>query len=296
MNSEKPIEKIMDYRQFQKIFDKAIFQTSKKDLIERIANNPERYVGLFRPTTPRAKIIQNLLQSHEIRFGDAFENLITAYLEQSGFSILDKKFTAKDGNILELDQVFSNDDCVFFVEQKIRDDHDSTKKRGQADNFKKKIEVILEKHIGSQVKGFFYFIDDSFRKNRNFYKEKIEEFSAMYKITLYLSYGQGFFSEIGISNVWDEICDHLILWKKHIPDVPDINFDDNPEESFHEIKDLNPKIYMKLFSNNELSALLDVLFPKGKTLSLLSVYFEEKYQSCGKIIYNELKNLCRKEN
>ena len=154
----------MEYKEFEAIFNKSIFEKSKPDLIRKIATYPERYAGLFRPTKPKAKIIQNLLQSHEIRFGDAFEIVIKEYLRQSGFTILDDRFSDDGDNILELDQIFSNDDCIFFVEQKIRDDHDSSKKRGQIDNFEKKITAILERYKESNVEGFFYFIDDSFQK------------------------------------------------------------------------------------------------------------------------------------
>nr|WP_240658196.1 hypothetical protein [Helicobacter pylori] len=33
-------------------------------------------LGIFRPTKPKTKLLQNLLTSHEIKFGDAFERLI----------------------------------------------------------------------------------------------------------------------------------------------------------------------------------------------------------------------------
>ena len=35
---------------------------------------------------------------------------------------------------------FKKDDVHYFVEQKVRDDHDSTKKRGQISNFEKKLD------------------------------------------------------------------------------------------------------------------------------------------------------------
>ena len=57
----------MDYQKFRIVLDKTIFEKSKPDLLRKVANYPERYTGLFRPTKPKAKIIQNLLQSHEIR-------------------------------------------------------------------------------------------------------------------------------------------------------------------------------------------------------------------------------------
>jgi hypothetical protein len=101
----------MVYEEFEDIFNTTIFETSKPDLIRKIATYPERYVGLFRPTKAKAKIIQNLLQSHEIRFGDAFEILIEKYLQESDFNILDKRFK-DNGDTLELDQMFS-DDYIF---------------------------------------------------------------------------------------------------------------------------------------------------------------------------------------
>lgn len=107
----------MNYKKFEDIFNTTIFEKSKPDLIRKIATYPERYVGLFRSTKPKAKIIQNLLQSHEIRFGDAFEILIEEYLQENDFYILDKRFK-DNGNTLELDQMFSDENTIFFVEQK----------------------------------------------------------------------------------------------------------------------------------------------------------------------------------
>ena len=126
----------MKYEDFKQILNRKIFGDQKRDLIEKISKYPERYIGLFRPTKPKAKIIQNLTQSNEIRFGDAFEILIEEYLKENNFEILNKRFKFNDEN-LNLDQHFKSENKIFFVEQKIRDDHDSTKKRGQTDNFEK---------------------------------------------------------------------------------------------------------------------------------------------------------------
>jgi hypothetical protein len=105
MNTVKIIGNSMDYKKFEDIFNTTIFERSKPDLIRKIATYPERYAGLFRPTKPKAKIIQNLLQSHEIRFGDAFEVLIEKYLQENDFDILDKRFK-NNGDTLELDRNF----------------------------------------------------------------------------------------------------------------------------------------------------------------------------------------------
>ena len=57
---------------FKRTFSKLIFGDDVKDIIRKIADSPERYIGLFRPTKPKAKVLQNLLQSHEIKFGNTF--------------------------------------------------------------------------------------------------------------------------------------------------------------------------------------------------------------------------------
>jgi len=65
----------MEYNLFKQIFNETIFEKSKADLLEKIASSPSRYIGLFRPTKPKAKILQNLLQSHEIRINRALSAL-----------------------------------------------------------------------------------------------------------------------------------------------------------------------------------------------------------------------------
>jgi len=269
----------MEYNKFKQIFNTTIFEKSKPDLLEKVAKYPERYVGLFRPSRPRAKIIQNLLQSHEIRFGDAFETLIEEYLREVGFTILDNKFYDANRDRLEVDQIFSNNHGLHFVEQKIRDDHDSTKKRGQIDNFEKKLEVIIEIYSNKTIFGYFYFIDDSFNKNKNFYEAEIYKLSQDYGLTLKLVYGRELFDEIGMKHTWDEILSHLKHWKKEIPELPEINFDTDPNQSFNEIKNIPTSIYRKLLANPNLDDLLYVLFPEQETLQLLYEHFQISYQA-----------------
>jgi len=84
------MREILKYNEFRNILNKTIFEKTKVDLLEKIAEYPNRYIGLFRPTKPKAKILQNLLQSHEIRFGDAFENIIKSYLKIKGCTLLQK--------------------------------------------------------------------------------------------------------------------------------------------------------------------------------------------------------------
>lgn len=271
-------EKIMEYDKFKQIFNTTIFEKSKPDLLQKIAKYPERYVGLFRPSRPRAKIIQNLLQSYEIRFGDAFETLIEEYLKEAGLVLLDKKFNDANQDRLEVDQIFWKQNKLHFIEQKIRDDHDSTKKRGQIENFEKKLDVIAKEYGNSEIFGYFYFIDDSFNKNKNFYEAEISKLSRDYGLSLKLVYGSEFFKAIDLEQIWSEILKYLKQWKNEIPELPEINFDKNPAQSFNEIKELPSSIYRKLLYNRGLDDLLLVLFPEQETLQLLHDFFASGIQ------------------
>lgn len=280
----------MEYTKFKSIFNEIIFEKSKADLITKVAKYPQRYIGLFRPTKPKAKLLQNLLQSHEIRFGDAFEKLIEEYLKELGYEILDKSFDYGNGDKLNVDQFFKNDDYYFFVEQKVRDDHDSTKKRGQIANFEKKLETIISMYGDDNLKGFFYFIDPDLVKNKNFYKDELDKMSADYGVELFICYGKEFFDLIDESETWEEIIEYLKQWRNELPDTPEVNFDKKPEHSFEEIKDLSPSIYRKLFDNEELyKEIVLTIFPEKKTLDLLKNYFETKDKKIYKTLVEKLK-------
>ena len=96
----------MDYKKFCSILNKHIFEGEKRELLKNIAERPERFIGLFRPTKPGAKILQHILQSHEIRFGDAFEELIEEILRELNFSILNKSIVKSMGLIAYLPYAF----------------------------------------------------------------------------------------------------------------------------------------------------------------------------------------------
>lgn len=117
------------------------------ELLITVIKNPARYTGVFRLSNARTKLIQNVTQSKEIKFGDFMEDIVTEYIEKMGYQNLNKNIgTDLEGNALSADQVFCDgEDNIYLIEQKIRDDHDSTKKRGQYANFKKKYELLIKK-------------------------------------------------------------------------------------------------------------------------------------------------------
>jgi len=263
----------MEYSLFKSILNKQIFESSKRDLIEKIALYPERYIGLFRPTKPKAKILQNLLQSNEIRFGDALETLFEKYFELLGYTILPKKLLLEN-DYLELDQLFQDKKHIYFIEQKVRDDHDSSKKRGQFTNFEKKITALITKYKETRLKCFLYFIDPNFTKNKRYYSSAILKVEADYNISTKLCYGKELWDEIKHPEVWVELLKYLEKWKKEIPDMPSVNLDNDPENTFVEIKTINVSIYRKLFNNAKIcKEILPIIFPEKKTLVLLQEYF-----------------------
>ncbi|GAA8851184.1 hypothetical protein BTM165_04650 [Helicobacter pylori] len=76
-----------------------------------------------------------------------------------------------------------------------------------------------------------------------------------------------------------------------------MNFDENPLESFEEIKDLAPSVYRKLLDNDGIFNLVLILFPEQKVLKMLAGYFKQQ----NKTIYQQLaskleKRLSSKEN
>ena len=97
----------MKYEKFSSILNTGLFANAKINLLKSIAESPQRYVGLFRSTKPSAKMRQNLSQSQEIKFGDAFEEIIKAYIEEYGYTNLERNIKDKNGNSFNIDQYFS---------------------------------------------------------------------------------------------------------------------------------------------------------------------------------------------
>jgi len=268
----------MNYQKFCAILNRHIFEGEKEELLRRIAENPERFIGLFRPTKPGAKILQHLLQSHEIRMGEAFEEIVEEILKSISFKVLSKSIVIESGKTLSLDQYFTDEKKYYFIEQKIRDDHDSSKKRGQISNFETKLEILYKRH-GSDLIGIMYFIDPDLSKNKNYYLEELKKFKKFYGIELYLFYGKELFEYLNYPEIWDNILSWLKQWKDSLPELPEINFDTEPERSFEEIKNLELRIWRKILENDKLweEGIIKAIFRKGTTLQLLLEFFKNQH-------------------
>jgi len=278
----------MNYEKFCTILNKHIFEGEKKELLRRIAETPERFIGLFRPTKPGAKILQHLLQSHEIRMGDALEEIIEEILKSLGFKILSKSIVNESDETLSLDQYFTDGRVYYFIEQKVRDDHDSTKKRGQIENFEAKLEILHKTH-GSELIGIMYFIDPDLSKNKNYYLQELERLEKFYGVKLGLFYGKELFEHLKRPEIWENILLWLKQWKDSLPESPEINFDTLPQESFEEIKMLELRSWRKILENETLweEGIIKAIFRQGTTLQLLLAFFKKQHP----MPYNQLANI-----
>ncbi|MCE4955108.1 hypothetical protein KJC28_09575 [Staphylococcus haemolyticus] len=57
----------MNYDDFKQVLDDTLFTDAKVTLLKNLRRNPSRYVGIFRASTPKGKLIQNFTQSLEIK-------------------------------------------------------------------------------------------------------------------------------------------------------------------------------------------------------------------------------------
>ncbi len=267
----------MEYRQFEEILDSKVLQGLKSDLINKLAKHPEKYAGLFVPIQPETKLTQSIWQLKEIKFNNTFTDLIEKYLKDAGFKILNKRLLSERDKELQIDQLFTDGTTIYFVEQKIRDDHNSIQKTTYITSFSEKLSAIKERYKKQRIVGFFYFIDDSFNKNKKFYAGELAALEKKHNIELHLSYGAELFSALGKDKTWKEMLMNLDRWKAGVPEFPDINFDEDAEASHNEIKELPFRTLAKLFLEPGLDKVLSILFPKAKTLELLHQWFEYEY-------------------
>ncbi len=255
---------ILDYNVFNDEIENIIYKNTKSSLLNKIARNAERYVGLFRTTSPRMKLIQNITQSNEISFGDFIESIITMYLGLF-YENLPKRATYNNETIM-FDQLFLYNDKIFMIEQKIRDDHDSTKKRGQYLNFISKINYLKENYPDKEISAIMWFVDNTLNKNRNYYLEMMNNDKDKLKTELNLFYGDELFYYLDQVSIWDELTAYLFQWKQAADNDVILNFENDWEQTKKEIyENITKSTWNKLLSNNDVvSQILPILFPTGK--------------------------------
>ncbi|WP_175418022.1 hypothetical protein [Marinitoga sp. 1138] len=291
----------MNYSDFKRFYFKHVFHNSllkenyhnnyvknlNYTLLFSILDKPQRFSSKFRITSPKLKIMQFLTQKGEIDFGNALEDVINKILEDEGFEKKNRKIndiSENTRNKKDLDFHFEKNSKIYFGEIKIRDDHDSTKRRGQIENFFNKYEILKQRNENASKKiiGIIFFIDPSFKKNKNFYEriinEKKEKSIFDKSDEILLKYGKEFFDYLNLSNYWEELLNWIKQLRKEM------------EEEIQKI-DFDSYIDFELFDNiskNEMPSLTK----KIKNLLSEDIWESGLAQEISKkgIFWNELKN------
>lgn len=229
------------------------------DILSKVlkGDNYKRYTGLFRVSTGEEKLRSNIGQSLEIKMGNFVEDITTCYIEEMGYHNLDKNIgLGEDGKMLNADQIFENEDAVFLIEQKMRDDHDSSKKRGQMENFMKKVNLLHTKYPDKKLNASMWFMDEGFgKKNYNYYKTEIDKINID-NVECSLFYGKSLFTSLfNREDVWNEFVSYLRKIKEENKEktltIP--NFDNSEEITLalKKYKVEHSSMYDKLKSSKE---------------------------------------------
>lgn len=242
------------------------------ELLCTVISNPNRYTGIFRLSNAKTKLVQNVTQSREIKFGDFMEDIVTEYIGEMGYQNMSKDIgNDEEGNALSADQVFKRGNTVYLIEQKIRDDHDSTKKRGQYQNFRKKYSLLKRKNPGCTINATMWFIDDSLVKNRNYYQSEAAA-ETITGVDINIFYGGTLFSDLfGREDAWEEICSYLNRNKQERNSemlvIPDFDTSEEMLVALRRLRREKTALYNKLVSNKpEYVQLRRELFPTGQNL------------------------------
>lgn len=160
------------YQEYFSILDKHLRIKPEQFLIKTINDGGlNRLISDFQVFSLRDKIQQCYYTSISIRLGQALEEMVEFYLTKKGASFnLNRRKVVENH---DCDQIFTYNGKTVLIEQKIRDDHDSSKKRGQVDNYLTKRKALINDY--QEVLCCSWFIDKLFEKNKKYYLDNLGE-------------------------------------------------------------------------------------------------------------------------
>lgn len=273
----------MNYEQFIAILNRQIFQSEREKLLRKLVSEPKRFLTLFRPSKPKSKLFQHLLQAREIGFGDALEEIIAQWLEHYGCQRLGNRVQVND-EMMECDHyaLSPDQDLALLIEQKVRDDHDSSKARGQwRNNFAPKVRALCHKHNGKLI-AVTYFLDPTFRKNYNLYEREARQLRQELKLpSIYIWYGRELFENLpfAYADDWDKMLGRLEQWRKDLPDLPDVNWETTEAiADLQRIAQKSPSLWQRFAEQGSLwkEGYVDVIFPSRAGLYAVLEALEQK--------------------
>lgn len=202
-------------------------QEDKNEFWTKVLNSDgiSRIITGFQIYSLKEKMQQYYLTSIGIKLGQALEALFQELLIEQGANFSINRRQAVEG--YDCDQIFEFQGKIILIEQKIRDDHDSAKKRGQVENYLHKKDVLNNEY--NNVLTCMWFIDPLFSKNKKYYFEELGASEVLYgkEINDFLTQ---VFGDNRCQGIWDKVQNILNEYKSEIvkSDIIDnINIDYN---------------------------------------------------------------------
>ncbi|MGL5732517.1 MAG: hypothetical protein ACRCXE_00365 [Metamycoplasmataceae bacterium] len=187
------------------IFDKH-FDSLDKYLVDKVI---KKYSETFNitynvPLPVKTKIEGTILQTCNIRYGDFLEDVINIFLEKN-YIIINKESKNKNYDLL-----FEDSGVIYVGEIKIRDNHDSTKKRGQLENLTKKVKEQKTKNLNKKIVALFYFIDPNQRKNGSWYSNELQNLKNDKLVDDFIiCYGDDLYIKFNLKEEWEKIVEMI---------------------------------------------------------------------------------------
>ena len=157
----------MTYKDFKNIMDNNL-KVSNIEFIKGILKDFDRFSTNFQLLPFKEKLKQYYFTKINIKYGYALEEIVKRLIVENNGILLNGKIS----NEYNCDLLFELNDKIYLIEQKVRDDHDSSKKKGQVENYLVKVNYLKNKY-GENIKTAFWFIDGNFKKNKGYYEEII---------------------------------------------------------------------------------------------------------------------------
>lgn len=269
---------------YNKIMNEYVPSDFIESTIKKLADTPERLIGVLHANTFELGSITSFGYSRNNSFGNAIEGVFKEIVRSNGWTAEPTKYVLSEYHLntplppgkksLAVDQVFSHGNTIVFIEQKIRDDHDTSKWRGQWDNFSLKLSALTEIYSEKRVVGVMWMIDDNFRRNEINYQRMIDGLDNDLRSNAILCYGES------IDNVFNNIdgqkqayfrkfFDFLVQWHNENVKVPEMNFDKFPYDSIRAFEKLNERQALNFFGNPDITEqVFPIIFPNRQTLKI----------------------------
>ena len=211
----------------------------------------------------RDTLMYNTLNVRQIILGSKVEEIADSVVQEVlGFEVLPKEvtYTKKNGKkkVGKADHVWrtTNED-VYVVEQKLRDNHDNTKKDGQVADFNAKVKAFRDLYPNKNVVGVFWFVDDTVKVSRKTLQKTLIENSTV-------RYG---------CEIFHDIDDGCLAFEKILNEIENrrnddlvINFDTDPDLYFNDlVLSTDDNVFLEKFMTNEKvkKYVLPVISPEG---------------------------------